>query len=129
MEDAQALTLTIAGRLVARLDRTSTDAAFLGWLVQGLAALSDTERTALAGFDLEVISAAGQDSTAQARIADALTAAIGAPAKLTFRTDPALIAGHELQSPHFILRNSWAADLARIAATLAGPDAGLSDAA
>lgn|GEM_PF-5508349 len=30
-----------------------------------------------------------------------------------------MIAGYELHSPHFTLRNSWAADLARIAAAFA----------
>lgn len=126
--EAQGLALTIAGQLVARLDGPATDAAFLGWLVQGLGALTDAEQTALAGVDLEVVSAADQDSAAQGRIAEAIANALGASAALTFRTDPALIAGHELHSAHFSLRNSWRADLARIAAAL-GEKGDLSDAA
>lgn len=129
--DAQGLALIIAGRLLARLPPGATDAAFLGWLVDGIAALSDAERTALAGAPLDVISATAQDSAAQDHITTAITAALGHPAALTFGTDPDLIAGHELHSPHFILRNSWAADLARIKAALdpSAPDRALSDAA
>jgi F-type H+-transporting ATPase subunit b len=128
MDEAQGLALTIAGQLMTRLDGPATDAAFLRWLVQGLGALTDADRTALAGAELEVVSAADQDSTAQGRIAKAIADALGAPAALTFRTDPSLIAGHELHSPHFSLRNSWRADLARIAAALA-EKGDLSDAA
>ena len=128
IDEAQGLALTIAGQLAARLDGPATDAAFLRWLVKGLAALSDTERTALAGVELELVSAADQDSPVQDRIAAAITNALGTPAKLTFRTEPALIAGHELHAPHFSLRNSWRADLDRIAAAL-GEKGDLSDAA
>lgn len=128
VEDAQGLAITIAGQLAARLDGPATDAAFLGWLVEGLAALADAERAALSGAKLEVVSAADQDRTAQDRIAKAIGKTLGAPASLTFRTDPALIAGHELHAPHFSLRNSWQADLAQIAATLT-EKGDLSDAA
>ena len=117
--EAQGLALTIAGQLMTRLDGPATDAAFLGWLVQGLGSLTDAERTALAGVELEVVSAADQDSAAQSHIAEAIANALGAHAALTFRTDPALITGHELHSPHFSLRNSWRADLAKIADALA----------
>ena len=133
MEDAQALALTIAGQLLARLDPAATDAAFLGWLAEGIAAQSDSDRKALAGVSLNVVSAAPQNSAAQTRISKAIAAALGQPATLSFLTDPALIAGHELHSPHFTLRNSWAADLAQIAAALSAPaptkDSVVSDAA
>ncbi|GGB55700.1 hypothetical protein GCM10011316_29710 [Roseibium aquae] len=128
MTEAQGLALTIAAQLAARLDGPATDAAFLGWLVQGLRALTDAERTALAGVNLEVVSAADQDSAAQGRIADAIANVLGAHAALTFRTDRALIAGYEIHSAHFSLRNSWRADLDRIAAAL-GEKGDLSDAA
>jgi F-type H+-transporting ATPase subunit b len=131
MADAQGLALIVAGRLLARLPPAAIDAAFLGWLVDGIKALSAAEREALAGAPLDVISATPQDSGAQDDIAQAITAALGQPATLTFRTDPDLIAGHELHSPHFILRNSWAADLVRIKAALdpSALDSALSDAA
>lgn len=122
VDDAQGLAITIAGQLAARLDGPATDAAFLGWLVESLAALPQPERAALANVGLEVVSATDQDSPAQDRIAKAITSGLGTPVSLTFRTDPALIAGHELHAPHFSLRNSWQADLARIAVAL-GKDA------
>lgn len=128
MTEAQGLALTIASQLMARLDGPATDAAFLGWLIEGLGALTDAERTALSDVELEVVSATDQHKKAQDRIAKAVTTALGAPAALTFSTDPSLIAGHELHSPHFSLRNSWRADLARIAAALA-EEGDLSDAA
>ena len=128
IDEAQGLALTIAGQLVARLDGPAADAAFLGWLVEGLAALPDTERTTLAGVELEVVSAADQDNMARDRITKAVANAVGTPGKLTFRTDPGLIAGHEIHAPHFSLRNSWRADLDRIAAAL-GEKGDLSDAA
>ena len=118
IHDAQGLAITIAGQLAARLDGPATDAAFLGWLVEGLAALPEPERTALADVELEVVSATDQGSPAQDRIAKAISNVLGVPSSLTFRTDPALIAGHELHAPHFSLRNSWQADLARIAEAL-----------
>jgi F-type H+-transporting ATPase subunit b len=126
--DAQRLAVTIAGELLARLDGTATDAAFLGWLVEGLTALSDADRKALASANLDVFSATKQDRAARDRIAAAIAEALGAPATLNFRTDPALLAGLELHSPHFTLRNSWRAELARIAAALGDEDA-LRDAA
>lgn len=126
--DAQQLAVTIAGRLLERLDRTATDAAFLGWLGEGLTALPEADRKTLAAEELAVVSATAQDTAAQARIAAAIASALGTPAALSFRTDPALIAGHELHAPHFSLRSSWRADLARIGAALGDRDA-LPDAA
>jgi F-type H+-transporting ATPase subunit b len=122
LDDAQGLALTIAGRLAARLEGASVDAAFLGWLEQAVRDLSEADRRALAGGRLELVSAKPHDAASQDRIAAALSAALGTPADLRFRTDPALIAGHELHSPHFTLRNSWAADLDLIAATLKADD-------
>jgi len=127
LEEAQELALTIARKLLARLESTAADAAFLGWLLEGIAALPDPDRKALAAAKLEVVSATTQDGAARDRIATAIAKALGAPVSLTFRADPALIAGLELHGAHFTLRNSWSADLARIAATLGTVDV-LSDA-
>jgi F-type H+-transporting ATPase subunit b len=127
--DAQGLALTIAGELLARLDSRATDAAFLGWLVQGITAMPEADRRTLADAGLELVSATDPDTAAQERIAHAIASALGSPADLTFRTDPALIAGLELHSPHFTLRNSWRADLARIAVALGAQHKDLTDAA
>ncbi len=62
-EDAKALAMAIAGRLVARLDADTFDAALPGWLVQGIADLSQNDRTVLIGVDLYVVSASPRDRT------------------------------------------------------------------
>lgn len=127
--EAGRLAVVIAGKLMARLDGAAVEAAFLAWLVEGLAALTERDHQALAEAKLEVVGAAKADSATEARIAAAIEAALGAPAEIAFRADPALIAGFELHSPHLSLRNSWRADLARIAAALTEEDRDLSDAA
>jgi F-type H+-transporting ATPase subunit b len=40
------------------------------------------------------------------------------PLRITFRVDPALLAGVELRAPHTLIRNHWQADLERIAQEL-----------
>lgn len=115
---SQDLALVIAGQLLARLDGPSAQDAFLGWLSDGLAALPSAERADLQKEPLEVVTAHKTDITAQKRIASVVATALGVPPDLTFRTEPALLAGLELHSAHFVLRNSWRADLARIAAAL-----------
>lgn len=122
ISDAQGLALTIAGKLLARLDKDSITTAFLGWLTAALAALPEADRRALADARLDLVSATKPDSATQARITQAITQALGTAPDLSFRTDPDLIAGLELQSPHFILRNSWRADLDRITTALRDTD-------
>lgn len=112
--DAQALAVTIAGRLLAHHESEG----FLAGLVRILGDLPGPERGALAGARLEVVSATEVDTAAQARIAKALGAVLDAPT-LTYSTDPALIAGIELHGPHVTLRNSWRADLDRITQAMA----------
>lgn len=126
--EAQGLAVTIASRLMVRLDGAGIDAAFLGWLAEGLATLSDMDRKALAGATITVVCAKDADIDAKARITETIAGALGTTPDLTFRTDPDLIAGLELHAPHVTLRNSWRADLDRIAAALADKDA-VSDAA
>ena len=41
-------------------------------------------------------------------------AALGAHPQIVFKADSALIAGLELQGPHFVVSNSWRADLTKI---------------
>lgn len=122
VSDAQGLALTIAGKLLARLDEDTITAAFLGWLTAALAALPEADRRALAGARLDLVSATKPDSATQARMTQAIAQALGTAPDLSFHTDPELIAGLELQSPHFILRNSWRADLDRITTALRNTD-------
>lgn len=112
--EAQDLAVTIAARLLAQ----HGSEGFLAGLVRILGELPGPERRALAGARLEVVSATRADSATQSRIAKALGAVLEAPV-LTFRTDPALIAGIELHGSHVTLRNSWRADLDRITQAMA----------
>jgi F-type H+-transporting ATPase subunit b len=40
--------------------------------------------------------------------------ALGGTPDIRFAVDPDLIGGIELRSPHFVLHNSWKADLQRV---------------
>ena len=67
---------------------------------------------------LEAVSATPLDPADQERCRGLIGEAFGARPPIAFKTDPALIAGLELHGPHFVVRNSWRADLARILADL-----------
>jgi len=71
------------------------------------------------GVVLEAVSAAALDPADQDQYRDAIGAAFGAKPKITFKTDPALIAGLELRGPTLVISNSWQADLTHILADLA----------
>ena len=113
--DAQTLAVTIAGLLLEHHESEG----FLAGLVRTLAALPGPERGALAGAQLEVVSATEVDTAAQARITKALGTVLETPPTLSFRTDRALIAGIELHGTHVTLRNSWRTDLERITQAMA----------
>jgi len=118
--DARALAVNIAGRLAARLSEPVVQDAFLSWLVAGIKELADATRATVAAGEtpLEVVSAAALSPEAEAEARRQITAAFGGEMRLNFRVDPALIAGLEIRAPHLVLRNSWQADLAQIAAGL-----------
>jgi F-type H+-transporting ATPase subunit b len=75
-----------------------------------------------AGNTLEVATAAALDEPAQAACAAMLRRRLGDGPRLRFVTDSSLIAGVELRGPHARLRNTWRADLDRIAEELAKHD-------
>ena len=109
---ASDLALTIATRLLARLESPNVQAAFLAQLVEMISRMSDSDRASLidAPQGIEVVSPCdpGDD---KASIEKAVRKALGGVPVLRFVTDPALIGGLELRSPHFVLHNSWKADL------------------
>ena len=113
---ASALAVQIAGRLAARLHGPAINSAFLDWLVSGIQAMPAPARQAAAEADggFEAVSAAALAPDEQEHARGLITKAFGAQPKVTFRTDPALIAGIELTGPHFALSNSWRADLRQI---------------
>jgi F-type H+-transporting ATPase subunit b len=113
---ASKLALRIAERLAARLQGTAVDAAFLDWLLSSIRALpAQARRTASAeAGGIEAVSAGQLEPPEQDRYRALITEAFGNQLQLTFRADPALIAGIELHGPHFALKNSWRADLHKI---------------
>jgi F-type H+-transporting ATPase subunit b len=123
-DQAVDLAVQIASRLAARLNGEAVDAAFQSWLLDGIAKMSDEGRQEItdAKVALELVSAAPLKAPEKAKLTKALTKALttafGAKRDITYKIDPALIAGYELHGPHFTLRNSWQADLDTISKAL-----------
>lgn len=113
---ASELAVQIAGRLAARLQGPAVSSAFLDWLVSSIQAMPAPARQEAAAADggFEAISAAPLAPGEQEHARTVIATAFGAQPKITFKTDPALIAGIELTGPHFALSNSWRADLGQI---------------
>ena len=108
------LAIDISGRLAARLDGPAVQESFLGWLLAHLRALPEATRQATNGLALEAVSATPIDAAGQTRLSRLIAEALGAMPIITYRTDPALIAGLELHGPHLLVTNSWQADLKTI---------------
>jgi F-type H+-transporting ATPase subunit b len=120
-ERATQLAVEIAARLVARLDGLAVRAAFLDLLLAEIRALPDPVRQAVAanGVTLQAISPTPLEPADEQRYRELIGEAFGAHPQITFKADPALIAGLELHGPHLVVTNSWRADLTRILADLA----------
>jgi F-type H+-transporting ATPase subunit b len=115
-ERASRLAVEIAERLAARLDGPAVRAAFLDWLVKEIQALPAPARQAAAaeGVTLEATTATALVPADQDRYRELISAALGVEPQIVFKADRALIAGLELQGPHFVVSNSWRADLTKI---------------
>ncbi len=114
--DAAELAVDIAGKLLGRLDTGTVQAAFLKLLVETVGRMTPNDRAALVGTTegIDMVSAVPLDDDARAQVEQAVGKALGEPPKLNFLTDPDLIAGFEMRTPHFVLRDSWQSDLAAI---------------
>jgi F-type H+-transporting ATPase subunit b len=119
-ERASRLAVDIAERLAARLDGPAVRDAFLDWLVKEIQALPTPARQAAAaeGITLEATSATALLPADQDRYREQIGAAFGVHPQIVFKADHNLIAGLELQGPHFVVSNSWRADLTKILAGL-----------
>lgn len=113
-ERSSTLAVDIAGRLAARLDGPAVQASFLAWLLQQLRDMPDEARRATNGAALQAVTATPLDGAGQAHTTGLIAEALGSTPVITYRTDPALIAGLELHGPHLAVANSWRADLAQI---------------
>lgn len=107
------LGVDIAGRLLAPLATADIQQAFAARLVETVATLPESQKRSLLTSPgrLELVMASPtpepQSRALQHRLAEALDADLDFDVKL----DPHLIAGIDLVAPHFILHNSWRADL------------------
>lgn len=110
---ASALSVEIAAKLLGQLNSPTVLAAQLELLVKSIAGMTASERAALVASkaQIEIATANAPEVADKARIKKAVIAALGGAPKLKFVTYPDLIAGLELRSAHFVLRNSWRADL------------------
>lgn len=113
---ASALSVEIATRILRRLNTASVQDVWLELLVKAIAGMQASERAALVAStnQIEIVTATAPVATDKEEIKKAVIAALGGAPKLKFVTDSDLIAGLELRSAHFVLQNSWQADLAAI---------------
>lgn len=115
--EASELALSIAERLLARMAVPAVQTDFLPQLIDAINKMPIADRTALADDPEGIEIVAPHDlgpETERKKISDAVKSALGSAPAIRFTKDPDLIAGLELRSPHFVLRNSWQADLAQI---------------
>jgi F-type H+-transporting ATPase subunit b len=131
VEHASTLSIDIARRLLEGLPPNHSLAAFLAGLCEEIKKLSPDARDGFfavaADRPIEVLTAAplSEQETEQAR--GALNEAFGRDLPFTFRADPKVLAGIELQGHNVILRNSWRANLESICEELSRErDAGKS---
>jgi len=121
--EASALAVEIATKLFTRLpDRAKID-GFIEGLADAVGKLPERTRSGIgAGGGVTLIAARAMSESELASCREALSGALGKAVAVTARTDPSLIAGLEIETPHAAVRNSFRADLDRIAAELAGHD-------
>lgn len=114
------LAIVIAQRLLRRLPVKTATAALLESLTSVMQDLRDQPRRYVAAAEgpLDIVTAVPLDDAQQTACRDMMSQALGRTSTLVFRTDPALIAGVELHTSGILVRNSWQADLERIAGEL-----------
>jgi F-type H+-transporting ATPase subunit b len=116
---ASELAVDIAQRLLGRFSPDVALSVFVDGLVHELGALPDTERESLAAdHSIEVVTAAVLSDGDKERVRTVLQQVLRREPEFAFRADAALIAGIELHCRNTIVRNSWRADLDRIAEEL-----------
>jgi len=123
-EQAGALAVEIARKLLARIPSDATMSIFLDGLAAQIAALSPQNRKLIAAQSdaLRLATASALSESQQRHCETAIEASLGAKAKVTFRVDPKLIAGFELNAGSLVLTNCWQADLSQILERLKSDD-------
>jgi F-type H+-transporting ATPase subunit b len=120
-EQAGVLATDIAGRLLARLPESARVVGFIDGLAEAVADLPKASREAIgADGTIRLRAARALEETERAQLEARLAEVLDRPLVFEFKTDPDLIAGLELDTPHAIVRNHFRADLDRIQAELTG---------
>lgn len=123
-EHATRLAIDIAMRLFERLPVEARAASFIDGLADGVAALPEVTRQELGldGAPLQVKAACALTTDEVEKCRARLAEILGRPVDICVSIDVGLIAGLEIDAPHAIVRNSFKADLDRIAAGLTQHD-------
>lgn len=114
-EDAKSLAVDIAAKLVARLPDSARIAGFVDGIAAALRALPPESRAAITEVEPVPVRAA-RDLTGEeaGAVRSMLADVLGKPVAIALMTDPTLIAGLEIDTPHAVVRNSFRTDLDRI---------------
>ena len=118
------LALAIARRLLQRLPSGAITNVMLEQVAAAVEQLPDEQRRNLISAEgtILVTTAVALGAAAQIKCQELLAGLLGSKPAAVFLVDPSLIAGVELRTPEMLVRNSWSADLARIAEELERTD-------
>lgn len=118
------LAVDIARKLFTRLPDEARISGFVEGIGEGVAALPEATRSGLGadGAPLRLKAARELTRSELEACRAAVAGALGREVELSVEVDPELIAGLELDAPHAEVRNSFRADLDRIAAELTRHD-------
>jgi F-type H+-transporting ATPase subunit b len=119
IDHAAEVSIEIAQRLLGRFPHRDILHAFLDEICRELSGPSSEAREALvaaaaAGHTIEVVTTAPLSGEEMRQVGEMLKECFSCELPLTFRSDPAIIAGIELYGQNAIIRDSWGADLERI---------------
>lgn len=120
---AKTLAVTIAVKLFSRLPDEAKITGFIDGIARVLADLPEAERQAITEAMPLAIKAPRPMTAAEIQACTAkLSESLGNPVTVDVAVEPDLIAGLEIDTPHALLRNSFRADLDRIALELSRDD-------
>jgi F-type H+-transporting ATPase subunit b len=120
---AARLAVDIASKVLARLPDSARVDGFIDGLAEALASLPEASRDGIDGAGEPQLTAARALTPEEAQSCRAaLARALGRPLDFVVATDPDLIAGLELETPHAVVRNSLRSDLNRIVEELTRHD-------
>jgi len=119
---ASQLAVDIAAKVLRRLPDAARVAGFIDGLAEAVAALPEATRSGI-GSVVHLRAARALTETEISDCRAALIRVLGSDIEIVVVVDPGLIAGLELDTPHAVVRDSFRADLDRIATALIDHDA------